>query len=58
MLITEEIENLSEKLSLKLATKLKGGQIDIPKMAQLVQFFFVQIQTNNLEQIKRFIESI
>jgi len=53
-----KIEGLSEQLSLKLAQKLRSRQIDVAKMAEIIQAFFYQIHiAKDFEEIKKFVEN-
>lgn len=54
----ELIEQLSETLALKLAKKLREGEISIEQMAKTTQTFSILInKENNIEKIKEFVEN-
>lgn len=52
------LEELAEKLSLRLAEKLEKKGIGIPEMAAAIDRFFEVInKSRNIEEIKAFVES-
>ena len=57
--VPEEIEKLSEQLSLKLAEKLRSRQIDVAKMAYTIQAFVYYVNVGKgLEELEKFVNNV
>jgi hypothetical protein len=52
------IENISKTFSFKLSEKLAKKEIDIEKMAVLINEFFVLANENDMKKINNFVENI